>query len=185
MRVYISIDMEGIAGLATSEQCRPGSALYPVGQRLMTQEANAAIEGAFDGGATRVVVNDSHAGATNLLQEDLDERAELLNGSPKVPYCMMQRISGDFDVAFFIGYHAGAGIGQAVRAHTWSGATFYDVRINGVSVSAADLNGTLAATLGVPVALISGDDAMCVAAEKRFPGVRTVTVKRATGVASP
>ena len=183
MKVYVSVDMEGVAGIVTSQQCRAGSDGYPAAQRLMTQEANAAVEGAFDGGADEVVVSDCHARMINLLQEELDERALLVSGRPK-PHGVMEGIDREFEAVFFVGYHAEAGAAHAVRAHTYSGLTFTDVRLDGSSISEAELNAMVAAEHGVPVGLVSGDDAVCALAEKRFRGVRTVPVKQAAGVSS-
>ena len=131
MRAFISIDMEGIAGIAYLRQTMRGSDDYPAGRELMTREANAAIAGAFEGGAREVVVNDSHGDMYNLLPEALDPRAELILGTPKVPLSMMQGFSADFDVALFIGYHAAAGTEAAVLDHTYAGRTLYEVRLNG------------------------------------------------------
>jgi D-amino peptidase len=181
MEAYISIDMEGIAGIATRDQCRRGTDSFPASQHLMTMEANAAVAGAFDGGATRVVVNDSHGDMANLTAEEMDPRAELVIGSPKVPYSMMQGIGNGFTVAMFIGYHAAAGEGGGVLAHTYSGMALYEVRLNGQPMSEAELNAVLAATHRVPVGLVTGDDITCARAEKSFPGCRTVAVK--TGMA--
>lgn len=178
MDVYVSIDMEGIAGIASVEQTRRGSDSFAASQKLMTGEANAAVAGAFDGGATRVVVNDSHGDMYNLLAEDLDPRAELIIGSPKVPHSMMQGIAPGFGIAMFVGYHAAAGAPDAVLAHTYSGSKLYEVRVNGEPATEAELNALLAATHGVPVGLVTGDDKTCAVAEKRFPGVRTVAVKQ-------
>lgn len=182
MDVYISIDMEGIAGIATRDQCRRGSDSFPASQRLMTQEANAAVAGAFEGGGTRVVVNDSHGDMANLLPEQLDPRAELIIGSPKA-WSMMQGIGPGFGVALFVGYHAAAGAEDGVLAHTYSGRALYEVRLGGTPVTEAELNALLAARYGVPVGLVCGDDKICAVAEKRFPGVRTVAVKRGMGFA--
>ncbi len=112
--VFVSIDMEGIAGIAHLKQVWRGSDDFPASRELMTGEANAAVAGAFDGGATGVVVNDSHGDMYNLLAEKMDPRAELLIGSPK-PLSMMQGFGAEFDVALFIGYHAGAGTQAAKR----------------------------------------------------------------------
>jgi D-amino peptidase len=182
VRVFISIDMEGIAGVATRQQVRRGSDDYPAARRLMTNEANAAVAGAFDGGATSVVVNDSHGDMSNLLVEELDPRAEVIVGTPKIPYGMVQGGTVDVDLALFIGYHAGAGVPSAILAHTYSGRDLYDVRVNGSSVSEAELNAALLGEAGVPVGLITGDEAACESARTRLPWVRTVAVKRAMGV---
>jgi D-amino peptidase len=179
--VFISIDMEGIAGIAHRQQVTRGMGDYAVGRELMTKEANAAIDGAFQGGAASVVVNDSHGDMFNLLQEELDPRAELILGSPKVPLSMMQGFGPDFDVALFIGYHASAGTEAAVLDHTYYGRILWDVRINGESQTEASLNAAVAGGMGVPVGLVTGDDKACAQAEKQLPGVRTVVVKQAFG----
>jgi D-amino peptidase len=178
MIVYVSIDMEGVAGIATPNQVKRGSDDYPASRRLMTLEANAAVEGAFDGGAERVVVNDSHGDMANLLPDELDVRAELVIGSPKVGGSMVEGLDGGFDIALFVGYHAGAGVEGGVLAHTYSGAGFYDVRLDGRSATETELNAHLAAAHDVPVGLVTGDDKICALAEERLPGVRTVAVKR-------
>ena len=180
MDVLISVDMEGVAGIATRRQTLPGGSDYPTARALMTAEANAAIAGAFDGGATSVVVNDSHGPMDNLIGEQLDPRAEYVVGSPKL-LDMVQEVTPQTGVVLFVGYHAGAADPTGVLAHTYSGATFADVRLNGRPISEAELNGLMAAAEGVPVGLVTGDDVICAVAEKAFPGVVTVAVKSALG----
>jgi D-amino peptidase len=178
--VLISVDMEGVAGIATRQQIRPDGRDYPIARALMTAEANAAIAGAFDGGATSVVVNDSHGPMDNLLGEQLDPRAEYVVGDPK-PLDMVQEVSPQTGVVLFVGYHAGAADPSGVLAHTYSGGAFADVRLNGRPVSEAELNALMAAAVGVPVGLVTGDDVICSVADKAFPGVVTVPVKTAVG----
>jgi D-amino peptidase len=178
--VYVSVDMEGIAGIAHLQQVWRGSDDFPASRLLMTREANAVVEGAFEGGAESVVVNDSHGDMYNLLAEEMDPRAELLIGSPKA-WSMMQGFGPDFGVALFIGYHARAGTQAAVLDHTYSGRLIHEVRLNGEPATEADLNAALAGAYGVPVGLVTGDDKACAQAEKTLPGVRTVVVKRAFG----
>ena len=117
MRVYISVDMEGVAGVVHEDQTNPLEPRvaheYARFRKLMTLEANAAIEGAVAGGATRIVVNDAHWVMRNLLIEELHEAAELVSGDPK-PLSMMQGIDEGFDAVFFLGYHAMAGTAGAV-----------------------------------------------------------------------
>ena len=178
--VFISIDMEGIAGVTTMRQVYRGTDDYPWARELMTEEANAAIAGAFDAAAERVVVSDSHGDMGNILPQKLDQRAELVQGSPKLPFSMMTGIESGFDCALFVGYHAGAGTQQAILDHTYTGF-FVDVRVNGESWNETVLNAALAGTFGVPVALVVGDRACCQQAEAALPGVRTVAVKEAFG----
>jgi D-amino peptidase len=181
MRVFISVDMEGIAGVATLDQVLRGGTGYPRAQELMTGEANAAIRGAFTGGADEVVVNDSHGTMDNLLHDRLDPRARLVFGAPRSS-CMVQGISAGDALAVFIGYHAAAGA-HGVLAHTFS-SNFTELRVNGTAMSEAEVNGLYAGSLGVPVGVLTGDDQICQRAEKAFPGLTTVAVKDAAGFAS-
>ena len=180
-RVFISVDMEGVAGIATLDQIIRGGHGYPRAQLLMTAEANAAIRGAYAGGADAVIVNDSHGTMDNLLPELLDRRARLLSGAPK-PSCMIHGITREHDVALFVGYHAAA-TDIGVLAHTFS-SNFTALRVNGQPQSEAEVNALLAADVGVPVGLVTGDDQICSVAEKAFPGVRTARVKTPHGFAA-
>jgi D-amino peptidase len=180
MDVLISVDLEGVAGIATRQQIRPGGRDYETARVLMTAEANAAVAGAFEGGATSVVVNDSHGPADNLIGEHLDVRAEYIIGDPK-PLDMVQGLTRQTGVVLFVGYHAGAADPAGVLAHTYSGSGFADVRLNGAPVSEAELNALIVAEAGVPIGLVTGDDIICAVAEKAFPGVVTVAVKTALG----
>jgi D-amino peptidase len=181
VRVFISVDMEGVAGVATLDQVLRGGTGYPRAQELMTGEANAAIRGAFAGGATDVVLNDSHGTMDNLLHERLDPRATLVFGAPRAS-CMVQGISHNDAMAVFVGYHAAAGA-HGVLAHTFS-SNFTELRVNGQPMSEAEVNGLYAGSLGVPVGVLTGDDQICNLAEKAFPGITTVAVKTAEGFAT-
>lgn len=162
MRVYLSVDMEGIAGVVHEDQTNPTdprcAGEYGRFRRLMTLEANAAIEGALAGGATRILVNDSHWSMRNLVAEELHPAAELLAGGPKT-WSMMEGIDLGWDLAGFIGYHAKAGTQNAILDHTYTDRIM-DVRLNGRSVGEFGINAALAGTFGVPVALVSGDKAL-------------------------
>jgi D-amino peptidase len=182
MQVYISVDMEGVAGVVHEDQTDPidprHAGEYNRCRRLMTSEANAAIEGALEAGATRVLVNDSHWLMRNLLAEELHPAAELLSGGPKLR-SMVEGIDQGFDAALFVGYHAMAGTPHAVIDHTYAGLV-HEARLNGRPVGELALNAALAGSHGVPVALVSGDQAL--AAEARAllgEGVETVIVKHA------
>jgi D-amino peptidase len=178
--VYVSVDMEGIGGITTVRQASRGTDDYEWARRLMTQEANAAAEGAFDGGATDVVVSDSHGDMGNLLPHELDGRVELIQGTPKLPWSMMAGIDDGFAGAVFVGYHAGAATPGAILDHTYTG-WLADVRVNGESWNETHLNAALAGTFDVPVLVVAGDRACCEQAEARLPWVRTVTTKRGFG----
>jgi D-amino peptidase len=184
MRVYISVDMEGIAGVVHEDQTDPiqpqHAGEYNRFRRLMTNEANAAVAGALEAGATRVLVNDSHWLMRNLLIEELHPGAELLSGGPK-RRSMVEAIDTGFDVAMFIGYHARAGTQDATIDHTYT-SRVYEVRVNGDPVGELGLNAAMAGVFGVPVALVSGDQALAAEARSLLGGsIETVVVKEAVG----
>jgi D-amino peptidase len=187
MRIYVSVDMEGLAGVAHPQQVTFGPGVdradYDRARALMAGEANAAIDAAFAGGAREVVVNDSHWQMRNLRAEDLDRRARLVIGDK--PLSMTEGVGeapdGAFDAAAFIGYHAGAGHPTGVIAHTYSSATVMDVRVGGISHNEAALNAIRLGHHGVPVILVSGDDALAGEVEALLPWAERVVVKRALG----
>jgi D-amino peptidase len=184
MRVYISVDMEGIAGVVHEDQTDPTEARHAAEynrfRRLMTNEANAAIQGALDAGATRVLVNDSHWDMRNLLAEELHPVAELLSGSPK-RLSMVEGVDGGFDAALFVGYHAMAGTRDAIIDHTYT-SRVYQARVNGQPVGELALNAAMAGMHQVPVALVSGDQSLASEAKALLgSAVETVVVKEAVG----
>lgn len=180
LSVFISVDMEGIAGITTLRQTFRGTDDYAWGREMMTEEANAAVAGAFDAAARTVVVSDSHGDMGNLLPHKLDPRADLVQGTPKVPYSMMTGIDEGFSLAAFIGYHAAAGTSDAILDHTYTGF-ITDVRVNGETWNETHLNAALAGTFGVPVGFVAGDRACCDQAKQRLPWIRTVAVKEGFG----
>lgn len=180
LNVFISVDMEGIAGITTLRQTVRGTDDYGWAREIMTEEANAAIAGAYDSAARKVVVSDSHGDMGNLLPHKLDERADLVQGTPKVPFSMMTGIEPDMSCAIFIGYHAGAGAGGAILAHTYTGF-ITDLRVNGESWNETHLNAALAGTFDVPVGFVAGDRACCDQAKERLPWIKTVAVKEGFG----
>jgi D-amino peptidase len=160
MKVFISVDMEGITGLTDPEDVLPEGAEYQRGRVFMTQDANSAIQGAFDAGATEVLVNDSHWIMRNLLLEQLDPRAKLIKGFHK-PMCMVQGLDESFDAAVFVGYHSCAGTEGGVLAHTLLGKEIANVLLNGEPIGETRLNSLLAGHYGVPVVFVAGDTAVC------------------------
>jgi D-amino peptidase len=173
--------MEGTAGVCSWSQCDPENAHeYPIFRRLMTLEVRAAIEGAREGGARRVLVNDSHWSMRNLLFDDLpqDDELRVISGAPK-PWSMMQGLDSHVDAAFFTGYHAKSG-DPATLSHTFSEA-IYGVTVNGTPCSEALLNAALAGTHGVPVLLITGDRTIVEESTRAMPWAIGVAVKDAIG----
>jgi D-amino peptidase len=175
MNALISVDMEGIAGVVLYDHTSSKHQEYERFRKLMTSEANAAIEGALAGGATKVVVNDSHGGMANILVEDLDPAAELISGSPK-PFGMMQGIGPEVQAVFFVGYHGASGTGAAVLEHTWTGRVI-EAQLNGQPVGETGLNAALAGAYGAPVVLVTGDAAVTKEARALLGEIETVAVK--------
>jgi D-amino peptidase len=178
--VFISVDMEGMAGIVHLQQVMRGMPEYERSCRLMTAETNAAVAGARRAGATRFVVNDSHGDMRNLLLDELDDGVEVISGADK-PFSMGAGLDPTFEVAFFVGYHASVGSERAIMDHTYGGRTIYALRINGREQSEATLNAALAGSFGVRTALITGDQATIDEAAAEIPGIEGVVVKEALG----
>ena len=158
-KVYISVDMEGIAGVVTGDQLGPQGFEYQRFREFMTGETLAAIEGARAAGASEFVVSDSHGNGENLLIEKFPKDVSIVRSWPR-PLVMMQGIDASFAAAMFVGYHTSTVNPAGVRAHTMSSANFADVKLNGRSVPEAGLNAAIAGHFGVPVVLVTGDDAV-------------------------
>ena len=169
--------MEGISGVVGDDQTSAGQPEYGRSRKLMAEDANAAIRGAFAGGATEVVVNDSHGSQRNLLPEDLDSRARLISHSFK-RHGMVEGLDATFDAVIFVGYHAKADSPRGLFAHTGSGVV-KDVQVNGRSAGEGGLNTLVAQWYGVPVVMITGDDVAIEQQKEWTPNVRGVIVKRA------
>ena len=158
MKIYISSDMEGVVGVVSGDQLGPASFEYQRFREFMTQEVNAAVEAAFEAGATEIVISDSHGNAQNLLIEKLPKNIVLVRGFPR-PLMMMQGIDETFDGVIFLGYHSSTTNAQGVRAHTISSARLADVRLNNISMPEGGINAAIAGHFNVPVIMVSGDDA--------------------------
>ncbi len=176
MKVFISVDMEGVSGITDPEDVLPDGADYQRGRVFMTGDANAAILGAYDGGADEVLVNDSHWIMRNLLLERLDPRARTIKGFHK-SLCMVQGLDESYDGAVFVGYHACAGTEGGVLNHTMLGKEIQNIYLNGEPTGETRLNAAFAGHYGVPVLVVAGDAAVCAEAERFLDGVQTVAVK--------
>ncbi len=181
LKIYISADMEGITGVVTGEQLGPTGFEYARFREFMTQEVNAAIEGAMAAGATEIVISDSHGNGQNLLIEKLAPSNVLVVRSWPRPLGMMQGIDESFAGVIFIGYHTGTTNLDGVRAHTLSSARLTDVRLKGVSVSEAGLNAAIAGHFNVPVIMVSGDDAVVKETTALLGNIEGAVVKWASG----
>jgi D-amino peptidase len=183
LKVFISVDMEGIAGVVTSSETGASGSDYGYFRRIMSAEANAAVLGVFDAGATEVVVRDSHGSARNILPDMLDRRARLIRDWSGGPKWMMEGIDASFDAVVFIGYHAKAGTPNAVIDHTDNG-NVVDFAINGTSLPEAGINALMAGSYGVPVVFVAGDQAICDQVSDLFGNIATVATKQGIGAAS-
>jgi D-amino peptidase len=155
MKIFIAVDMEGISGVESVHDVIPGLAGYATFRRVMAGDANAAIEGAFRGGATEVVVADGHAMQTNMLPGHVDARATLKSGGAGL--VQFKGLTPDVDAVFLIGFHAKSGTPNGVLSHSFL-SSFLDIRINGESVGEAEMAAYLLASYGIPVVMLSGDD---------------------------
>ncbi len=181
LKIYISADMEGIGGVSTWQiQAGSQGREYEKFRRLMTQEVNAAIAGAFDAGATEVLVSDSHGDGQNIDVELLDPRARLVRAWPR-PLIMMQGVDSTFDAVVFVGYHASEGQPAAILAHTMSSRRIFEIKLNGTVVPEAGFNAAIAGEFGVPVVFLSGDQAIGEEARRPLGPIETAAVKQATG----
>ena len=177
LKVYISVDMEGVTGVVSNEQLGPTGFEYQRFREFMTAEALAAIQGARDAGATEILLSDSHGNGQNLLIERLPADVKVVRSWPR-PLMMMQGIDSSFDAAVFIGYHSGTTNAKGVRAHTISSARLTSVELNGRSMSEAGINAAIAGHFGVPVVMISGDDAAVEEARSMIGNLESAVVKQ-------
>lgn len=179
MRILISADMEGISGVSRWDHVSPTHPEYTTYRRIMTEDINAAIRGAFAGGADEVIVHDGHSQGQNILIEDLDPRAELSRGTCS-PLCMMTGIQTGIDAVFTVGYHAKAGSAPAILAHSMD-SHILSYKVNGQEVGEFGLSGILAGWFGAPIIFASGDQTFAEEARELFPGITVTIVKIATG----
>jgi D-amino peptidase len=179
MKILIAADMEGVTGVTTWDQVTAGHFEYPRFRRLMTEDVNAAVRGAFDGGAKEVFVTDGHALGSNILVEELDPRASLNTGSPS-PLSMVQGVE-EVDGLIYVGYHARAGSADAILDHTWSSKAVANVWLNDILVGEYGLNAAVAGCFAVPVLMVTGDQTACQQTVELLGDLETVVVKYATG----
>jgi D-amino peptidase len=175
MKVFLSTDMEGTAGVVDWQQCVGDGPEAQAGRKLLLAEVNAAIEGAVAGGATQIVVNDSHSTMRNLPADQLACRASYLSGSHK-PLYMMQGLDESFDAALFVSYHGSVGA-PAGLSHTYNPRAVVEARIDGTVTGEAGINALVAAHYGVPVVLVTGDRCACEEAAALIPGIHQAVVK--------
>jgi len=178
LKVYISVDMEGIAGVVTADQLSPAGFEYARARELMTGEALAAVAAAREAGATAIVVSDSHGNGESLLIEKFPADVRIVRSWPR-PLAMMEGIDSTFTAAIFVGYHASTTNVAGVRAHTFSSANYAAVELNGVAMPEAGVNAAIAGYFGVPIVAITGDDRAVAEAQGLIGPMEGAVVKRA------
>ncbi|AJT62809.1 M55 family metallopeptidase [Streptomyces chattanoogensis] len=176
MKIFLSSDMEGTAGVVDWAQCRPAEPEYAYYRGLLQEEVNAAIEGAQAGGATEFLVNDAHSAMANLRPDALAGRSRYLSGRHK-PLYMMQGLDASFDGVFFVSYHGSMSGAPATLSHTYNPRAISEVRLNGVIAGESGINALVALGHGVPVVLITGDETTAAEIEPFCPGIRSAVVK--------
>lgn len=180
LKVHISVDMEGVAGAVTGEQLGPSGFEYGRFREFMTREALAAVDAARAGGATEIIVADSHGNGQNLLIEQFPPDVRVIRSWPR-RLGMVAGIDENVDAAIFIGYHAGTNNPAGVRAHTFSSANLTRVALNGTNVTEGSWNAAIAGHFNVPVIMISGDDAAIGEVRTALPGIEAAETKRSLG----
>ena len=180
MKILIAADMEGISGVVHWDQVNTNHPEYARFRHLMTEDVNAAIRGAFEGGANDVVVTDGHAYGRNILIEDIDSRARLNSGTPS-PLSMVEGVDKNVNGVMFVGYHARIGQPYAVLEHTWSDERVANTWINGELFGEIGLNAAVCGHFSVPVIMISGDQTACAEAVTLLGPLETAIVKQASG----
>ncbi|MEX2526604.1 MAG: M55 family metallopeptidase [Gemmatimonadota bacterium] len=176
VKVFISADMEGVVGAVTGDQLGPGGFEYQKFREYMTQEVNAAIRGARAAGATEIVVADSHGNGQNLLMDLLPDDILLVRSWPR-ELGMMHGVDESFDAAILLGYHASTDNSEGVRAHTFSSANYHSVRLNGRVMTEGSVSAAIAGHFGVPVVMVSGDDAAVAEVQGEVGAVEGAVVK--------
>ena len=182
LKVFISVDMEGIAGVTSGIECSSRGPDYDYFRKIMTEETNAAIEGALDAGAAEILVRDGHGAKTNIIPGLLHPKAKLLRGITTRPENMVLGIDETFDAVMFIGYHAKAGTQEGVLAHTSSGNVI-DLSVNGVSLPEGGYNALIAGLFDVPVVFVAGDNWICDQLKDLLGDVVTCETKKGMGSA--
>jgi len=179
MKILIAADMEGITGVVDWDQVMPGNPDYPRFRKLMTDDVNATIRGAFAGGATAVTVTDGHNNGRNIMIEEIDSRASLTSGSP-APLSMVSSVDAGVDGVMFVGYHGRMGAINAILDHTWSDERVSGLWINDRAFGEAGLNGAVCGHFNVPIIMGSGDQTLCAEVREFFGNqIETAQVKKA------
>jgi D-amino peptidase len=184
VKVFVSADIEGVCGATAWDEARKDSPTYREFQRQMNREVAAACEGAIAAGATDIVVKDAHGDGRNLTAGELPRPVRLLRAYDGHPFAMVQGLDASFDAVLMVGYHSGAGSGGNPLAHTLSSRKLHQLRLDGEPASEFRIHLHAAASIGVPVAMVTGDQALCDEVDKLGVGITTVAVKEGRGAST-
>ena len=183
MKVYISADIEGLAGISHWDEARKEQAVYQEFRNEMTEEVVAACDGAIAAGATEILIKDAHATGRNIIASRLPDCARLIRGWSGHPLAMVQELDKTFDALLLIGYHSKAGTQDNPLAHTLT-LQIGGLSLNGELASEFRLHSYAAGLYGVPVVFLSGDKGICAEAAKQVPGIATAAVSEGRGAST-
>ena len=181
MKIYISADIEGVTGITHWDETEKIKPDYQLFARQMTKEVRAACEGAIKAGAKEIWVKDAHDTGRNIWADDLPKIVRLVRGWSEHPYLMVQELDESFDAILMIGYHSFASSSSNPLSHTLNSSTLNYIKLNGEYASEFLIHGYAAATMGVPVVFISGDEGVCKEANKVNKNIKTVAVNKGVG----
>jgi D-amino peptidase len=177
MQIVFSVDIEGATGIVSTKETREGGIDYQTGREYLTRDVNAAVEGALEGGASRIVIHDSHGrDHRNILLDKLHASAELVRGTPIL---FFQDIQPGYDACFIVGAHSSYSEYKGILSHFFSSANFRHVRLNGKDICEMEHTAALAGELGIPTALVTGDDIACAEIKRFIPDIEVAVVKQA------
>lgn len=180
MKIFLAVDMEGATGVERLEEIFRGLPGFDTFRQVMAGDANAVIQGAIEGGASEIVVSDSHGYMCNLHPDDIIPGVQLRRGQLQRSWCQAKGLETDFDAVIMIGFHAKSGTENGILSHTWI-TGFRDVRVNGQSVPEPSLNALLAGEMGVPVIMLSGDDIVAIESGPILGDIEYVQLKKSVG----
>lgn len=180
MKIYVSVDMEGISGILLMEQLTRGEALYEEARMLVTTEVNHVVEGLLEAGVSEIFVKDAHGTGFNFLVSQLHPGARYCLGATKIPH-RFPGLDSSFDGAILLGYHAKGGTEQAIRDHTMTSAGWQSIELNGKHIGEIGLDSLLFGIQNVPILLVTGDNKTCMEATEELPNVMVYETKKAFG----
>jgi D-amino peptidase len=177
LRAYISVDLEGLPGVVSTTMLSPWSSQFSLASKIATRLVNTVVDELYGNGFTEILVADSHGLMTNINYLELDSRVDVIQGYPR-PFSMVSGLTREYSAVFFIGYHSAAGTMHGVLEHTYSGRVFSEIRVNDIRASEFLINSLYAGELGVPVAMLAGDEYLRKEVEMYLPWTVFIPLKK-------